>query len=78
MKNNTNNFDLFYFNLKSEHLSTTKHICSQENLYNNIFLTFFNSCTGKMSFRLPQHEFLFPKKTHILVSFFFLIKKGHV
>ena len=45
-KNNTNNFDLLYFNLKSGHLTSTKHICSQENLRNNIFLTYFNSCTG--------------------------------
>ena len=46
LKNNTNNFDLFYFNLKSEHLehlTTTKHICTQENLRNNIFFTYFNS-----------------------------------
>ena len=30
--NDTNNFDLFYFSLKSEHLTTTKHIhvCTQE------------------------------------------------
>ena len=46
LKNDTNNFDLFYFNLKSEHLTTTKLISSQENLGNNIFLTYFNSCTG--------------------------------
>ena len=46
LKNNTNNFDLFYFALKSEHLTTTKHIRNQENLRNNIFLTYFNSCTG--------------------------------
>ena len=45
LKNNTNNFDLFYFNLKTEHL-TTKHMCSQENFRNNIFLTILNSCTG--------------------------------
>ena len=28
--NDTNNFDLFYFSLKFEHLTTTKHIYTQE------------------------------------------------
>ena len=41
LKNNTYNFDMFYLNLKSEHLTTKTHICSQENLRNNIYLTYF-------------------------------------
>ena len=41
-----NDFDLIYFNLKSEYLTAIKHVCSQENVRNNIFLTYFNSGTG--------------------------------
>ena len=78
-KINTNNFDLFYFNLKSEQLTTIKHICIQENLCNNIFLTYFNSCTGTKChscYRNMKKYFL--KKSIILVSFFFLTEKGPV
>ena len=77
MKNNTNNLDLFYFNLISEYLTTTKHICSHKNLRYNIVLTYFNSFTGRQChscYRNMKPYFL--KKSSILVSFFFPYRKS--